>query len=41
FAVAFPERVSALVLESTTPGLKTLEERRERIMRDRKLADFI
>ncbi|MEC0520923.1 2-succinyl-6-hydroxy-2,4-cyclohexadiene-1-carboxylate synthase [Bacillus subtilis] len=41
FAMTYPERVSALVLESTTPGLKTLEERRERIMRDRKLADFI
>ncbi|MCY8426554.1 2-succinyl-6-hydroxy-2,4-cyclohexadiene-1-carboxylate synthase [Bacillus vallismortis] len=41
FAMTYPERVSALVLESTTPGLKTLEERRDRIMRDRKLADFI
>lgn len=41
FAMTYPERVSALVLESTTPGLKTLGERRERIMRDRKLADFI
>lgn len=38
FAMTYPERVSALVLESTTPGLKTLGERRERIMRDRKLA---
>lgn len=33
FAMTYPERVSALVLESTTPGLKTLGERRERIMR--------
>ncbi|MED2947847.1 2-succinyl-6-hydroxy-2,4-cyclohexadiene-1-carboxylate synthase [Bacillus subtilis] len=41
FAMTYPERISALVLESTTPGLKTLGERRERIMRDRKLADFI
>ncbi|WP_121643142.1 2-succinyl-6-hydroxy-2,4-cyclohexadiene-1-carboxylate synthase [Bacillus vallismortis] len=41
FAMTYPERVSVLVLESTTPGLKTLEERRDRIMRDRKLADFI
>ncbi|MCY7895026.1 2-succinyl-6-hydroxy-2,4-cyclohexadiene-1-carboxylate synthase [Bacillus vallismortis] len=41
FAMTYPERVSALVLESTTPGFKTLEERRDRIMRDRKLADFI
>lgn len=41
FAVTYPERISALVLESTTPGLKTLGERKERILRDRKLADFI
>lgn len=41
FTMTYPERVSALVLESTTPGLKTLGERRERIMRDRKLADLI
>ncbi|MEC2306743.1 2-succinyl-6-hydroxy-2,4-cyclohexadiene-1-carboxylate synthase [Bacillus atrophaeus] len=41
FAVTFPERVAALVLESTTPGLRTLEERKARIMKDRKLADSI
>ncbi|MEC1612892.1 2-succinyl-6-hydroxy-2,4-cyclohexadiene-1-carboxylate synthase [Bacillus mojavensis] len=41
FAMTYPERISALVLESTTPGLKTLGERKERILRDRKLADFI
>ncbi|KUP38517.1 2-succinyl-6-hydroxy-2,4-cyclohexadiene-1-carboxylate synthase [Bacillus halotolerans] len=41
FAMTYPERISSLVLESTTPGLKTLGERKERILRDRKLADFI
>ncbi|MDR4226871.1 2-succinyl-6-hydroxy-2,4-cyclohexadiene-1-carboxylate synthase [Bacillus mojavensis] len=41
FAMTYPKRISALVLESTTPGLKTLGERKERILRDRKLADFI
>ncbi|MEC1627522.1 2-succinyl-6-hydroxy-2,4-cyclohexadiene-1-carboxylate synthase [Bacillus mojavensis] len=41
FAVTYPERISALVLESTTPGLKTLGERKDRILRDQKLADFI
>ncbi|RDF61918.1 2-succinyl-6-hydroxy-2,4-cyclohexadiene-1-carboxylate synthase, partial [Acinetobacter baumannii] len=41
FPMTYPERISALVLESTTPGLKTLGERKERILRDRKLADFI
>lgn len=41
FAQAFPDRVSALVLESSTPGLGTLQERKNRIQSDRKLADFI
>ncbi|MBZ5519583.1 2-succinyl-6-hydroxy-2,4-cyclohexadiene-1-carboxylate synthase [Bacillus sp. KS1] len=41
FAQAFPHRVSAFVLESTTPGLSTLQERKKRIQSDRKLADFI
>ncbi|WP_339177818.1 2-succinyl-6-hydroxy-2,4-cyclohexadiene-1-carboxylate synthase [Bacillus sp. FSL R5-0560] len=41
FAMTYPKQISALVFESTTPGLKTLGERKERILRDRKLADFI
>ncbi len=38
FAALYPERVRKLVLESTTPGLKTPEEREARIQQDLKLA---
>lgn len=38
FASLYPERVRKLVLESTTPGLKTPEERQARIIQDEKLA---
>ena len=38
FAVAFPERVRRLVLESASPGLGSEEERRARIAADRRLA---
>jgi 2-succinyl-6-hydroxy-2,4-cyclohexadiene-1-carboxylate synthase len=38
FASLYPERVRKLILESTTPGLKTSEEREARIQKDHKLA---
>jgi 2-succinyl-6-hydroxy-2,4-cyclohexadiene-1-carboxylate synthase len=38
FAVNYPERVRKLVLESTTPGLKTLKEREIRQKHDVRLA---
>lgn len=38
FASLYPERVRKLILESTTPGLKTSEEREARIQKDYKLA---
>lgn len=41
FAVRYPERVEKLILESSTPGLKTIEERAERIKSDEALAQFI
>ena len=40
-ALAHPERVASLVLESASPGLKTEAERRERRERDDALADRI
>jgi 2-succinyl-6-hydroxy-2,4-cyclohexadiene-1-carboxylate synthase len=40
-ACEFPERVSALVLESASPGLKTTIEQMQRIQRDEALADWI
>lgn len=36
--VHFPERFIGAVLESASPGLKTEEERRQRVQRDRQLA---
>lgn len=41
FAVRYPERVRKLVLESSSPGLKTGQERAERVERDEALADRI
>lgn len=41
FANSFPERIDKLILESTTPGIKTKKEKAERIKQDEKLADFI
>ncbi|MBP3039785.1 2-succinyl-6-hydroxy-2,4-cyclohexadiene-1-carboxylate synthase [Bacillaceae bacterium Marseille-Q3522] len=41
FAVLYPEMVNRLILESTSPGLKTEEERISRKMQDEKLAHFI
>ncbi len=40
-AAHFPDRIHRLILESSSPGLKTTDERTERITRDNKLADFI
>lgn len=40
-AVTYPARLSRLILESSSPGLATVEERRERTGRDRALADWI
>lgn len=41
FACSYPEKVGRLMLESSSPGLKTEEERSERIIRDEALADRI
>lgn len=41
FAALYPEMVRKLVLESTTPGLKTIKEREARIQLDTKLAEKI
>ncbi|PTM57833.1 2-succinyl-6-hydroxy-2,4-cyclohexadiene-1-carboxylate synthase [Desmospora activa] len=38
FALTYPERVRALVLESASPGLEQAEERQERVVRDEALA---
>ena len=40
-AIANPERTSALVLESASPGLARSEERRARVSEDEMLADWI
>jgi 2-succinyl-6-hydroxy-2,4-cyclohexadiene-1-carboxylate synthase len=41
FAVQYPQFLRKLVLESSSPGLKTEEERQKRQIQDEKLADFI
>ncbi|MCO7125727.1 2-succinyl-6-hydroxy-2,4-cyclohexadiene-1-carboxylate synthase [Sporolactobacillus shoreicorticis] len=41
FACLFPERILSLILESSSPGLKTEEERYERRLHDRNLAESI
>ncbi|MBS4175924.1 2-succinyl-6-hydroxy-2,4-cyclohexadiene-1-carboxylate synthase [Lederbergia citrea] len=41
FAMLYPERILSLALESASPGLKTPDERRERIRQDEKLANMI
>ncbi|MCD7032611.1 2-succinyl-6-hydroxy-2,4-cyclohexadiene-1-carboxylate synthase [Metabacillus sp. GX 13764] len=41
FAMLFPDLVSSLILESSSPGLKTDEERNQRREQDHKLADEI
>lgn len=39
FTLRYPERVERLVLESSSPGLKTAEEQENRKLHDQKLAD--
>ncbi|MDQ0157838.1 2-succinyl-6-hydroxy-2,4-cyclohexadiene-1-carboxylate synthase [Robertmurraya andreesenii] len=41
FAAKYPTKVRKLVLESASPGLASVEERKERMKQDEKLADFI
>ncbi|MDK2820228.1 MAG: 2-succinyl-6-hydroxy-2,4-cyclohexadiene-carboxylate synthase [Clostridia bacterium] len=41
FAIKYPNRVHRLILESTSPGLQSLNERKERMIRDEKLAERI
>lgn len=41
FALLFPERVRKLILESSSPGLATEDERQQRRMKDAELAKFI
>jgi 2-succinyl-6-hydroxy-2,4-cyclohexadiene-1-carboxylate synthase len=41
FAVRNPERVEAMILESTTPGIESSQEREKRRRKDRKLAEFL
>jgi len=41
FAILFPEYVRKLILESSSPGLRTEEERKQRRMKDAELAEFI
>jgi len=41
FAMEFPEKVRKLVLESSSPGLKTAEERNRRQIQDERLANQI
>ncbi|WP_349408257.1 2-succinyl-6-hydroxy-2,4-cyclohexadiene-1-carboxylate synthase [Pseudalkalibacillus sp. SCS-8] len=41
FAMTFPERVKRLILESSSPGLQTIQERLERKQKDDQLAEWI
>jgi 2-succinyl-6-hydroxy-2,4-cyclohexadiene-1-carboxylate synthase len=41
FSILFPERVRKLILESSSPGLLTEQERQQRRMKDEELANFI
>jgi len=41
FAVKYPQYVSSLILESSSPGLEIVQERNERIKKDEALANFI
>ena len=41
YALAYPERIERLMLESASPGLRTSKERIERCQRDNMLADKI
>ncbi len=41
YAVNYPDRISTLVLESASPGLRTIEERENRQVADKKLSERI
>ncbi len=41
FAVKYPEKVAALILESTTPGIKDNKLRKERVRSDDEIIQFI
>jgi 2-succinyl-6-hydroxy-2,4-cyclohexadiene-1-carboxylate synthase len=41
YALAYPNRIRQLILESASPGLRTVEERKERCERDEALAQKI
>lgn len=41
YAIAYPERIEKLLLESASPGLRTAEERTDRCQNDNMLADKI
>lgn len=41
FSLQYPDCVSKLILESCSPGLLSLQKRKQRMVQDRKLADFI
>ena len=41
FAILYPDKIRKLILESTSPGLLTEEERNQRCMKDGELAHFI
>ncbi|OCA91471.1 2-succinyl-6-hydroxy-2,4-cyclohexadiene-1-carboxylate synthase [Bacillus sp. FJAT-27225] len=41
FALAYPERVRKLIMESSSPGLEKSSDRKERRMKDSELANFI
>jgi 2-succinyl-6-hydroxy-2,4-cyclohexadiene-1-carboxylate synthase len=41
FAAAHPEKILALILESTSAGIENKTERRARVKHDKELADFI
>lgn len=41
FAVKHPEKVKAMILESTSPGIKDEAERKQRVISDNQLAQFI
>ncbi|MGG2056156.1 2-succinyl-6-hydroxy-2,4-cyclohexadiene-1-carboxylate synthase [Lysinibacillus pakistanensis] len=41
YAIAYPERIKRLILESASPGLRTSQERSERCVRDNELAEKI
>ena len=41
FAIRHPDRLSALILESASPGIEDLERRSERVAADNALADLI